>query len=61
MEGACATFPLANVFRSTGRCVRHFCLWQLCLGALEGAYTTFALGKCVKEHWKYIHLFIYLL
>ena len=21
-------------------------------GSLEGAYATFALGKCVKEHWK---------
>ena len=24
----------------------------MCLGALEGAYASFAFDKCVKEHWK---------
>ena len=47
MEGA-----LNCKVRSTRRCISHICQSQMCLGELEGAYATFAFGKCVWEHWK---------
>jgi len=30
-------------------CAHHICLWQMCLGALIGAYAIFAFGKCERE------------
>ena len=30
------------MLRNTGRCVRHICLRQMCLGVLKDAYATFA-------------------
>ena len=40
---------MANVYRSTGRCVLHICLWQMCLGALEEEYSTFPLANVFRS------------